>query len=173
MLSMRSYPKRVGLALGKNNMTLLWDKLLKSGKQMSHLILHSEHILKFLLHHLKAILRRFFNPFPPPHPPGTSTIIESTGMISINWVSMRHTMNLHHFRSIVVVTSLVFMTGCIGYVSPYPDYSASMPAPYAVSPPVVMPYYRSYNYGIYPVVPFFRFGGRGWGHGGFGHYRHH
>lgn len=84
-------------------------------------------------------------------------------------------MNLYHFRSIVVVISLIFMTGCIGYVSPYPEYSAPMASPYAVSPPVVMPY-RSYNYGIYPVVPMFRFGDRGWGgggHGGYGHYRHH
>lgn len=72
-------------------------------------------------------------------------------------------MNTYHFRSIVVVISLVFISGCVGYVSPYPQ-------PYAVPSPVIMPYY---NYGVYPVVPVIRFGGRGWRHGGYRHYRHH
>lgn len=83
-------------------------------------------------------------------------------------------MSIYNFGSIAVVISLVFINGCVGYVSPYPQYSAPMADPYLIQPPVVAPY-RNYNYGIYPVVPvpMFRFGGRGWGHGGFGHYRHH
>lgn len=76
-------------------------------------------------------------------------------------------MNNYHFRSLAVVISLVFMSGCVGYVSPYPEYSAPMAAPYAVPPP-------TYSYRIVPVIPLplFHFGFYRWGYGGYGHYRH-
>lgn len=80
-------------------------------------------------------------------------------------------MNKYNLRSLTVVISLVFMNGCVGYVSPYPQYSAPIAAPYAVPPPAVVPY-GGYSYGVYPVLPLpvFHFG---WGYRGHGHYRHH
>ncbi len=76
-------------------------------------------------------------------------------------------MNHDRFRSFAIFIILIFMSGCVGYVSPYPQYSP-VAVPYAVPPP-------AYSYRIYPVVPLplFYFGWRYGGHGYHGHYRHH
>lgn len=82
-------------------------------------------------------------------------------------------MRKRHFRSIIVIMGSVFVSGCVGYVAPYPEYSAPIVSPYVVPPPAFP--YRSYRYEIYPVVPVprLRFGGPVWGRGWHGHYRHH
>ena len=70
-------------------------------------------------------------------------------------------------RSIVVMSSLVFMTGCIAYApQPYaPYYGAPMASPYGMQPQVAP--YGGYGYGIAPVVPVPMIGFGGWGFRGF------
>ena len=76
-------------------------------------------------------------------------------------------MNINRFRAAAAIIGLIFMSGCVGYVSPYPQYSE----PYGYGAPPA--YGGYYNYGVYPVVPVPVFRGGWWGHGGYGHYRHH
>jgi hypothetical protein len=73
-------------------------------------------------------------------------------------------------RLAITFFCLLFLSGCVAYAPAYPEYG---PAPYAVQPTMTVPY-GGYGYGYAPLVPRPYFGiGGGWGHGHFGHYRHH
>lgn len=57
-------------------------------------------------------------------------------------------MNRHYFRSLTIISSCIFISGCVGYANPYPHYSVPMARPYVAPNPVqIMPFgnYNPYN----------------------------
>ncbi len=77
-------------------------------------------------------------------------------------------MKIQYLRSLIVVISLMLMSGCVGYAppQPYPHYGGPVAAPYI--PPRVEAY-GGYNHG--PSHP--NFGGPGREIRDYGSYRRH